>query len=205
MMDLATCLKVSASYGLPSSEYHRKLVANLLLHHVVGVAIQQQQDIVLLERVQRRATKWILSDFHSDYKSRLSALNLLPLMMTLELYDLSFFLKSFHSPTPNFNIMDFISFRSGSTRSSSLRKMRIPFNPSNRSRHFYFSRLPRLWNSLPLPTLDPSSSVSSNFLLIKSTFMDKFTSTFDPSQPCTFHFYCPCGKCFISSHHSYSY
>ena len=71
--------------------------------------------------------------------------------MTLELYDLSF-----HSPTPNFNIMDFISFRSGSTRYSSLRKMHIPFNPSNRSRHFYFSRLPRLWNSLPLPTLDPS-------------------------------------------------
>ena len=119
-------------------------------------------------------------------------------MMTLELNDLSFFLKSFHSPTPNFNIMDFISFRSGSTRSSSLRKMHIPFNPSNRSHHFYFSRLPHLWNSLPLPTLDPFSAVSSNFLLIKNTFMDKFMSTFDPSQPCTSHFYCPCGKCFIS-------
>ena len=65
--------------------------------------------------------------------------------------------------------------------------------------HCYFSRLPRIWNYLP--TLDPSSSVSSNFLLIKSTFMDKFTSTFDPSQPCTFHFYCPCGKCYLSFNH----
>ena len=160
---------------------------------------QNLKEIILLERVQRRATKWILSDFHSDYKSRLKNLNILPLMMTLELNDLSFFLKSFHSPTPNFNIMDFVTFRTGPSRSSSLRKMHIPFNPSNRSRHFYFSRLPRIWNSLP--TLDPSSSVSSNFLLIKSTFMDKFTSTFDPSQPCTFHFYCPCGKCYLSFNH----
>ena len=135
---------------------------------------QNLKEIILLERVQRRATKWILSDFHSDYKSRLKNLNMLPLMMTLELNDLSFFLKSFHSPTPNFNIMDFVTFRTGPSRSSSLRKMHIPFNPSNWSRHFYFSRLPRIWNSLP--TLDPSSSVSSNFLLIKSTFMDKFTS-----------------------------
>ena len=44
---------------------------------------QNLKEIILLERVQRRATKWILSDFHSDYKSRLKNLNMLPLMMTL--------------------------------------------------------------------------------------------------------------------------
>ena len=142
------------------------------------------------------ATKWILSDFNSNYKSRLLALY--RLTPTCEFADLSFILKSFHSPKPKFNIMDysFISFRSGLTRSTW--KMYIPFNPSNRSRHFFFSRLPRLWNSLP--PLDPSSSISSNLTLIKITFLDKFISTFDPSKPYTFHFFCPCGTCF-SNHH----
>ena len=42
------------------------------------------KDIQLLERVQRRATKYILNDFTSDYKDRLISLELLPLMMFYE-------------------------------------------------------------------------------------------------------------------------
>ena len=48
------------------------------------------KDIKCLETVQRRATKFILSDYSSDYRVRLLSLNLLPLMMQLELYDLVF-------------------------------------------------------------------------------------------------------------------
>ena len=44
----------------------------------------------LLERVQRRVTKFILNNFHSDYKPRLLTLGLLPLSMVLEL-DIAFF------------------------------------------------------------------------------------------------------------------
>ena len=36
-------------------------------------------DIVLIEKVQRRATKYILCDYNSDYKLRLIKLKLLPL------------------------------------------------------------------------------------------------------------------------------
>ncbi len=50
-----------------------------------------------LETIQRRATKFILNDYSSDYKSRLTKLNMLPLMMTLELNDIIFFLKSISS------------------------------------------------------------------------------------------------------------
>ena len=38
------------------------------------------KDIMILERVQRRATKFILNDYTSPYKSRLTQLNLFPLM-----------------------------------------------------------------------------------------------------------------------------
>ena len=51
------------------------------------------KDITTLEKIQRRASKYILSDFSSDYKSRLTSLNMLPLMMQLELYDILLFLS----------------------------------------------------------------------------------------------------------------
>ena len=39
-----------------------------------------KKDILLLERVQRQATKYILSDYTSNYKARLLSLHILPLM-----------------------------------------------------------------------------------------------------------------------------
>ena len=51
------------------------------------------KDILFLERVQRRATKYILNDYTSSYKSRLTKLNLLPLMCIYELQDLTFYIK----------------------------------------------------------------------------------------------------------------
>ena len=41
------------------------------------------KDILTIERVQRRATKYILNDFTSCHKTRLLKLNLLPLMYRL--------------------------------------------------------------------------------------------------------------------------
>jgi len=51
------------------------------------------EDIALLEKVQRRTTKYISNDFTSDYKSRLLALNLLPLMQYYDLLDILFLIK----------------------------------------------------------------------------------------------------------------
>ena len=41
-------------------------------------------------------------------------------------------------------------------------------------------------------SVDPFSPVSSNCISIKSIFTDKFISTFDSSQPCTFYFLSLC-------------
>ena len=53
------------------------------------------------ERIQRRATKFILNDYVSDYKIRLSILDLLPLF---ELNDILFCVNILKSPTRGFNI-----------------------------------------------------------------------------------------------------
>jgi len=58
------------------------------------------KDITMLERVQRRATKYILNaDYTSTYKSRLQQLQMLPLMYIYEFNDLMFFIKSLKFPT----------------------------------------------------------------------------------------------------------
>ena len=55
-------------------------------------------DILLLEKVQQQATKFILNDYTSDYKSHLIKLHSLPLMYVYELSDILFFIKSVRSP-----------------------------------------------------------------------------------------------------------
>ena len=68
------------------------------------------KDIHSLERVQRRATKYILNDYSSDYKSCLMNLKLLPLMYIYEINDICFFIKSYQSPSSHFNIHDHVTF-----------------------------------------------------------------------------------------------
>ena len=51
------------------------------------------KDIKSIETIQRRATKYILSDYESDFKDRLTALRILPLMYLFELFDILFFSK----------------------------------------------------------------------------------------------------------------
>ncbi len=114
------------------------------------------KDIKSFESVQRRATKFIPNDYRSDYKSRLPRLNLLPLMMHFKVNDVLFFIKKLKVPSPSFNVTDYIHFCSASTRSSSFLKLKLPRSKLNTVKHFYFNRLPRLWNSLPVIDLDES-------------------------------------------------
>ena len=62
-------------------------------------------------------TKYILNDFSSDYKSRLTRTQLLPLTYILDLNDVMFFIKSLHSQNQHdgFNINNYIKFITGNT------------------------------------------------------------------------------------------
>ena len=151
------------------------------------------KDIIFLERTQRRATKYILNDFSADYKSRLISLNLLPLMFLYELFDVLFFVKCLKFPDPSFDVKDFISFSTSSTRSGSAAKLTHKFSSTSISHHSYFCRLIRIWNSLP--PIDLSLSFLSIKQQIKQYFWNIFLSQFDPSLPCSFHVVCPCFKC----------
>ena len=66
------------------------------------------RDVVSLERVQHRATNFILQDYSSNYKIRLTSLSLLPLMYWFELHDIMLLVASLKNPSDNFNILDYI-------------------------------------------------------------------------------------------------
>ena len=69
------------------------------------------RDIVSLEKLQRRATKYMLHDYQLDYKSRLCQLKLLPLMYQLEFIEVIFFITQLNCRSSSFNIPNYFSFR----------------------------------------------------------------------------------------------
>ena len=81
-----------------------------------------------IEKIQRRATKYILNDSSSDYKSRLLSLNMLPLMYWLDLKDLVFLVKCLKDPHNTMNIYRYINFVStNKTRASTTNKLQHKF------------------------------------------------------------------------------
>ena len=151
------------------------------------------KDIEHFERLQRRVTKFILNNYDLDYKSRLLQCQILPLMYFLELNDILFFIKSLKSPTLAFNIHDYVTFNISTTRSGSFNKLIHNFASTNHTRHFYFNRITRLWNSLPVIDLNLSTSTIKSKLY--HYFWTHFVQQFDSDNIHTYHYLCPCSQC----------
>ncbi len=136
-----------------------------------------------------------MTSYYSDYKTRLIKLDLLPLMYYMELNDIMFCMQSLKSSSDNFNILEFISFSSQTTRSDSHSQMihLRSFSRMSDSHHYFFNRIPRLWNRIPPLDLDSSSAIIKSRLT--SFLQAHFISLFDPNNPCSFHFMCPCSRC----------
>ena len=174
------------------------LVRSQLLYCSVLWRPHLVKDIEILERVQRHATKYILNDFTSDYKSRLLALNMLPLMYVFDLQDILFAVSNFKSVNEDFDLLSFVQFSKRGTRSSTGLKLSHVYAPINRSRHFFFNRIPRLWNSLPPFNLELSiATIKHNLVnLLWNHFRDNFLS----SSTCSYHYLCPCSRCYQLFH-----
>ena len=150
------------------------------------------KDIDSLERVQRRATKFILSDYTSNYKTRLMQLGMLPLMQIYEIADIMFFINSINNITLRFNILNYVDFSTGTTRSAGC-KLYHKTASTNSVMNSYFYRLPKLWNCLPIIDLSQPPHIIKSKL--KRYFWNHFLNNFDNDILCTFHYLCPCTRC----------
>ena len=153
--------------------------------------METSQDIYKLEKVQRRATKFILNDYKYSYKSRLLSLNLLPLMYFLELQDILFFVKCIKEPSDNFNIYDYVRSRNRSVHSG---KLLVNYTRTTKTRFFYFNRIVKLWNKLP--EIDLALSMTSIKKFIFNHLYNHFNQHFCPDIVCTYHYVCPCPNCY---------
>ena len=149
-------------------------------------------DIKLLESIQRRATKYILNNYTSDYKDCLLELNILPLAMQFELNDVLFYFKAIKSPYLSFDIIQYLITSEVNTRSGRT-KLQV-YTASSSFKHSFFNRFPL--NALPI--IDSSLSMITIKNKLRSYLFSHFMNNFESNNICTFHFLYPCHKCSIS-------
>ena len=71
--------------------------------------------------------------------------------------DLTFIIKCLKDPSDHFNIFQYIQYVSNNTRACKF-KCTFPRSSLNSIHFFYFNRVVRIWNSLPIINLSLSSS-----------------------------------------------
>lgn len=146
-------------------------------------------DLVLLEGVQRRATKFILQDYKSSYSTRLKLLNLLPISYWFEIKDLIFFYKC-NAGVFEINIDQHTSHPSSrSTRFISSDQLRPNLCRSSSFRSSYFNRIIPLWNNLP-SDIKSSSSSSTFKTRLYNHYFNKLDLDFDVQRPRTWKTFC---------------
>ena len=98
-----------------------------------------------------------------------------------------FLVKSFVTPPDNFNIYDYDTFASTTdriTRSSASSRLRVKYAKTSLTRHSFFNRVVRLWNSLP------HIDLSLSLLTIKQHLIhflwQHFLNHFESDNPCSF-------------------
>ena len=155
------------------------------------------KNIQSIERIQWRATKYILKDYISVYKSRLLSLNMLPLMYWLDLQDLVFMVKCLKDPEDTIGIHQYIKFVTSNTRAGTNNKMCHRFVRLSTTRNFYFVRIVRIWNSIPSGTIDLKLTVHTNKVRLRAYLWEHFELNFDSSNLCSYHYLCPCYKCIV--------
>ena len=90
-------------YSLAKAKLYTTLVCSQLTYCTQLWRPYSMKDILNIERVQWHATKYVLNDYVSDYKTRLLKLKLLPPIF-FELQDIMFIVRSLKFPTNNFNM-----------------------------------------------------------------------------------------------------
>ena len=95
-----------------------------------------------------------------------------------------------------FNILNYLKLSACNTRSSNIKLLHTR-SSNNTSRHFYFNRLPQLWNALlPIDHNLPINSIKSQVM----SFLWNFLHNFDSNNFCTDHFLCSCNSCMVTPH-----
>ena len=109
-------------------------------------------DLSQIERIQRKATKYIIDDYVSDYPTRLHNTKLLPLFFIKDINDLCYLNKCIHNFI-DIDIRHMLSFYNADPSRTRLGQQVLPlrsvrFN-SELAGLFFSNRVVKMWNILP--------------------------------------------------------
>ena len=154
----------------------------------------------ILERVQRRATRWILRTRIGEmsYKQRLLTLRLLPLAYDRELRDLLFLYNCISGYT-DLNIDRYVTFVThGRSRSKNPTLVLKPaYCKTATFQASFFNRIVKPWNTIcNLAPHDKFSSLSLFKYFLRATYFTLLDTTYDIDMPCTWFLFrnCPCHR-----------
>jgi hypothetical protein len=177
-----------------------KTLVRPLLSYASQVWFPGKTQLKLLEGIQRRATKFILNNYDSDYKTRLINLNLLPLSYFREICDLCLYYKCrYNLCNLDLSLLIPSNQKTVMTRQARDRnRLAIAQTKTETFAKFYTKRLPNLWNNIPLDAkllLPRNKDIIPFKSKLQQIYRDKTLSDFNADDPCTWITHCRCPSC----------
>ena len=172
---------------------YKALVMSNLSYSSQVWAPQSVKLIEIIERVQRRATKYILSlPYRTDisYKERLRLTELIPLCYWHEYLDLVYTYKSIANNTDTqFKISKPIRVTRRTASSKSV-LLDIPKAKTVTFQNSFYSRASRTFNTLPEYLRDNTQSINVFKTKLRKHYVDLTLTVYDPAVPQTFKSVC---------------
>jgi hypothetical protein len=194
-------IKRTLGYNAPTSvskQLYISLVRSILEYGTPVWSGMTVHDTVLIERVQRAATRFMLHSPDIDYRERLEKLEILPLTLRRDYLDLCMFFKYCKGLLSNINAGNYVTFINNnaiSTRNSEEQnKILIPITNTFTCQKTFFFRIVFMWNSLAkgVRTCDKINIFKNE---IHSMLMNQLKTHFDSNVVCTWHVVCRCNNC----------
>ena len=175
------------------------LVRSILEYCTIIWAPITRQNLIHIESIQRRATKFITGMPYASYKERVIACNLLPLSFRREILDCCFHHKA-RTGILGQNVLELSNRRPPRPNprldpQANLLQV-LPVNTETYA-NFYTRHIVKTWNSVPIQTRGiPHTRTSKAFRnsLIKIYFQ-KLNNTFTTDSECTWVTHCRCTNC----------
>ena len=148
------------------------------------------KNMLLIESVQRRATKFICFNLELNYRDRLYSLNLLPLNYWFEYLDLVFFFKCKMNEI-TIDLSNYLNFCSSRTKRGTtglyIRGNTIPRTTTFRDS--FFQRIVNMWNALP-EDIKAASSLNIFKKKLKDLFYRRLNAVFNQDDIRTYKIIC---------------
>ena len=193
---------VKRTLGFKAPMRAKKLLYESLVKSTLGYGSviwngASKMNMILLEGVQRRASKYITGNYDMDYKSRLKACDLLPLTLTFEYHDIVFFYKCYHKWF-NYDINSILSVRNVNTRLNRGIILDSSFARTETFKRFYSNRVVDIWNTLPMGIRNvtcTNKKVVTLKLQVKKWFEQMRDTQFSVENTCSWVTKCRCHLC----------